>query len=91
MSGVNRATSYKQLMGTNSNPQTQRDSAAVGGIVAIYYLGTLFGGLMGGSLGDAVGRIKTIEIACVFAIIGASLQASTQNITCRCPLSLERY
>ncbi|CDZ98692.1 general substrate transporter [Phaffia rhodozyma] len=81
MSGVNNSTSYKVLMGTASDPETQRDSAAIGGIVAIYYLGTLFGGLMGGILGDSIGRIKTIEIACVFAIIGASLQASTQNIT----------
>jgi MFS family permease len=50
-------------------------------IVAVYYLGTLFGGLIGGTLGDAIGRVKTIEFACIIAIIGASLQASCQNIT----------
>ena len=60
--------------------ESQRDSAAIGGIVAIYYAGTLIGGLVGGWLGDVIGRVKTIEIACVIAIIGAALQTSAMNI-----------
>lgn len=72
-------------MGTDSAQRTgtesSRDSAAIGGIVAIYYLGTLFGGLIGGVLGDKIGRIKTIIFACVWATFGAALQSSAQNIT----------
>ena len=61
--------------------ESQRDSAAIGGIVAIYYAGTLIGGLIGGWLGDTIGRVKTIEIACVMAMFGAALQTSAMNIT----------
>lgn len=48
--------------------------------VAVYYLpGTLVGALWGGWLGDKFGRISTIGFACLWAIVGASLQASAQN------------
>lgn len=55
------------------------DSLLQGGIVSIYYLGTLFGCLMGGSVGDRIGRIKTIALGAAWAIFGASLQCSAQN------------
>ena len=45
-----------------------------GGIVAIYYLGTTIGTLMGGSISDHIGRIRTVLIGCFFAIFGAALQ-----------------
>lgn len=45
-----------------------------GGIVAIYYLGTSIGTLMGGSTSDHIGRIRTVLIGCFFAIFGAALQ-----------------
>lgn len=51
-----------------------RDAACIGGIVAIYYLGTLCGALGAGIIGDQIGRIKSITIACFFALLGASLQ-----------------
>jgi len=48
--------------------------------VAVYYLpGTLFGAFLGGWFGDKYGRIKTIALASVWAIIGATLQTSAQN------------
>lgn len=78
MSGVNNIGEYKRLMGVDSD--SQRDSAALGGIVAIYYLGTLIGGFFGGWAGDLIGRVKVIEIACVLAAIGAALQAGSQDI-----------
>ena len=68
-------------MGVDSNPESSRDSAAIGGIVAIYYAGTLIGGLVGGWLGDEIGRIRTTLIACTVAIIGAAFQASAMQIT----------
>ena len=47
-----------------------------GGIVAIYYLGTTIGTLMGGSVSDHIGRLRTVFIGCFFAIFGAALQVN---------------
>ena len=55
------------------------DSILQGGIVSVYYLGTLFGALFGGWVGDRTGRVKTIGLGAGWAIIGASLQTSAQN------------
>lgn len=92
-------------MGVDSNPQTDRDAAALGGIVAVrplccdrrptfalltrcvslacqvYYGGTLIGALIGGVLGDRIGRLKCITIASTLATIGAVIQASSFTIT----------
>ncbi len=50
-----------------------------GGIVSIYYLGTLMGCLVGGSFGDRYGRIKTIGLGAAWAVVGATLQTSAQS------------
>ncbi|EGG10976.1 uncharacterized protein MELLADRAFT_92386 [Melampsora larici-populina 98AG31] len=84
MSGVNNTGDYRRLMGVDSSPQTARDSAAIGGIVAVYYIGTLVGALVAGSLGDRIGRLRTIVFGCLFAAVGASLQASSQSIVWMC-------
>lgn len=55
------------------------DDLLQGGIVAVYYLGTLVGCLAGGSLGDRFGRIKTIFIGAGIGVIGACLQCSAMN------------
>lgn len=67
-------------MGLYSANQTQREAAAIGGIVAVYYGTTLIGGMISGWMGDKIGRVKTIELACIVALIGAAFQASAQNI-----------
>lgn len=41
MSGVNISPHYKQLMGLENN------EALLGGVVAVYYAGTLIGALLG--------------------------------------------
>lgn len=74
MSGVNISPDYINIMGLQNN------EALLGGIVAVYYAGTLIGALMGGSIGDKIGRIKTIILGCAIGIIGACLQTSAQNI-----------
>ncbi|PLW58331.1 hypothetical protein PCANC_00559 [Puccinia coronata f. sp. avenae] len=84
MSGVNNTLNYQHEMGIFSQPQSEADAAKIGGIVAVYYVGTFIGALIGGSLGDRIGRLKTIVFACFWAVIGASLQASAQNITWMC-------
>nr|POE61848.1 sugar transporter stl1 [Quercus suber] len=50
-----------------------------GGIVAIFYIGTLVGCLAGGAFGDKYGRIPTIALGAIWAILGASLQTAAQN------------
>ncbi|KAI1654537.1 general substrate transporter [Daldinia decipiens] len=84
MSGVNNSKDYIDLMGLGYvDPDTDEpiitDSLLQGGIVSVYYLGTLFGCLGGGWVGDKIGRIKTIALGSVWAVIGASLQCSAMN------------
>ena len=85
MGGVNTSYDYVNTMKFGYiNPKgavVVTNTLLQGGIVSVYYLGTLVGCLMGGALGDRVGRIKSLAIACVWGIIGASLQCSAQNST----------
>ncbi|KAI7878478.1 general substrate transporter [Lichtheimia hyalospora FSU 10163] len=74
MSGVNISPHYRQLMGLEDN------EALLGGVVAVYYAGTLIGALLGGWIGDKIGRIRTILVGCAFAIFGATLQTAAQNV-----------
>lgn len=74
MSSVNISPDYINLMGLQNN------EALLGGIVAVYYAGTLIGALMGGSISDKIGRIKTIILGCVIGIFGACLQTAAQNV-----------
>ena len=84
MGGVNNVANYYQ--DTMKFGHVGDDGAPVidnpllqGGIVSIYYLGTLMGCLVGGSFGDRYGRIKTIGLGAFWAVIGASLQTSAMN------------
>ncbi|KAI3398684.1 hypothetical protein diail_8723 [Diaporthe ilicicola] len=82
MGGVNTAKDYIELMGfgyVDDGVVIVTDSLLQGGIVSVYYLGTLFGCLLGGWVGDKVGRIKTIALGALWAVVGASLQCSSQN------------
>lgn len=47
--------------------------------VSVYYLGTLVGCLVGGWVGDKIGRVRTIAFGAAWAILGAALQCSAQN------------
>ncbi|SPO04188.1 related to sugar transport protein STP1 [Cephalotrichum gorgonifer] len=86
MGGVNNAKHYIDLMGFGHvDPVTKEpivtDSLLQGGIVSVYYLGTLAGCLLGGWVGDKIGRIRTIAFGSLWAILGASLQCSAMNAT----------
>ncbi|GAA5802398.1 general substrate transporter [Helicostylum pulchrum] len=74
MAGVNISPDYVEVMNLHSN------EALLGGVVAVYYIGTLVGALMGGWIGDRIGRIKTVILGCAFGIFGAILQTCAQNI-----------
>ncbi|KAJ2988813.1 hypothetical protein NUW58_g3779 [Xylaria curta] len=84
MGGVNNAKHYIDLMGfgyvdkKTGNPVIT-NSLLQGGIISVYYLGTLFGCMFGGWIGDKIGRIKTIAIGAGWAIFGASLQTAAMN------------
>lgn len=84
MAGVNNAKDYYDLMGFgHQDPETGAvvvtNSTLQGGIISVYYLGTLVGALVGGIVGDKYGRIKAIAFGSCWAILGAALQCSAQN------------
>lgn len=84
MGGVNTSADYATLMNFGhvdpvSNEVVVTNSLLQGGIVSVYYLGTLFGALIGGWVGDKQGRIKTIALGAIWATLGAALQCSAQN------------
>ncbi|KAI0727511.1 general substrate transporter [Fomitopsis betulina] len=89
MSGVNTSPDYVRVMklgySTYEGPSegyvaTITQPTKEGGIVSIYYLGTLIGALMGGVLGDRIGRIRTMFVGSFWVLIGATLQCSAQNV-----------
>ncbi|KAL9615365.1 MAG: hypothetical protein Q9167_000193 [Letrouitia subvulpina] len=84
MSQVNLNPHYQELMGIAPIEGNQRNVAALGGIVAVYYGGTLIGALVAGSLADRCGRIKAVIFGSLWALLGAALQASAYNITWMC-------
>lgn len=85
MGGVNVSPDYLRVMGLGhvdaAGDVVVTNTLRQGGIVAVYYLGTLIGCLLGGAIGDEYGRINTIGLGALWAIVGASLQSSSQNHT----------
>ena len=83
MGGVNTAYDYYTLMGFGhkgaDGEPVVTNALLQGGIVSVYYLGTLVGCLIGGSIGDRFGRIKTIFVGAAVATVGACLQCSAMN------------
>lgn len=83
MGGVNESPHYVHLMGFGHTDDTGAPvvtkTLLQGGIVAVYYLGTLLGCLVGGFVGDRFGRITTIGVGAAWAILGAALQTSAQD------------
>ena len=84
MSQVNLNPDYQSRMGIAPVKGNSRNVAAEGGIVAVYYGGTLIGALVAGSLADRMGRIKAVVFGALWALLGAVLQASAYNIAWMC-------
>lgn len=82
MSGVNISPNYIKTMGLGSNGSsaTATKTEKEGGIVAVYYLGTLIGALAGGALSDRIGRNYAVVAAGFFGLLGQSLQSAAQNV-----------
>lgn len=83
MGGVNQSTDYIYRMGLGhvdeEGSPVITETLLQGGIMAIFYLGTLVGCLGGGACGDRYGRIGTIGLGALWGIFGASLQAAAMN------------
>ena len=83
MGGVNQSTDYIRLMGLGhlgeDGSPVITETLLQGGIMAIFYFGTLVGCLAGGAFGDRYGRIGTIGLGALWAIFGASLQTAAMN------------
>lgn len=83
MGGVNNSKDYIERMKFGYVDEAGRpiitNSLLQGGIMSVFYLGTLVGCLTGGAVGDRFGRIATIGLGAAVAIFGAALQCSAMN------------
>ncbi|KAL1858432.1 hypothetical protein Plec18170_002630 [Paecilomyces lecythidis] len=82
MGGVNDSQAYVQRMGLGHKENGSiiiTNTLLQGGIVSVYYLGTLVGCFLGGYVSDRYGRIKSLGFGAVWGIIGAALQCTAMN------------
>ncbi|KAJ5403627.1 hypothetical protein N7509_003498 [Penicillium cosmopolitanum] len=84
MGGVNDSKAYVDRMGLGYEKNgsiTITNTLLQGGIVSVYYLGTLVGCFMGGYVSDRFGRINSLAFGAAWGIIGAVLQCTAMNPT----------
>lgn len=82
MGGVNDSEAYVSRMGLGykeNGSVTVTNTLLQGGIVSVFYLGTLVGCFLGGYVSDRYGRIKSLGFGAVWGIIGAALQCTAMN------------
>ncbi|OQD75725.1 hypothetical protein PENDEC_c006G04528 [Penicillium decumbens] len=79
MGGVNGSPDYQKVMNLGSGDGVVTRPTKQGGLVAVYYLGTLFGCFLGGWLSDKLGRIKIVFVGACYCLIGGALQAGSIN------------
>ncbi|PYH91372.1 putative MFS monosaccharide transporter [Aspergillus ellipticus CBS 707.79] len=82
MGGVNDSAAYVHRMGlgyVTNGSVTVTNALLQGGIVSVYYLGTLVGCFLGGYVSDRYGRINSLGFGAVWGIIGAALQCTAMN------------
>lgn len=88
MAGVNTSPDYVDKMKygfyDENGDVTVTNSTKQGGIVAVYYFGTLVGCVFGGLHSDSQGRIKAIALGALIAIFGAALQCSAEQAAWMC-------
>lgn len=84
MGGVSAAPSYIHIVSigsTSSSTSTAiTNTPKQGGIISIYYFGSILGAFLFGYLADHIGRIiNAIFFTAIFALVGGALQAAAQN------------
>jgi MFS family permease len=61
-------------------------SSAIGGIVAAFSAGAIFGSFGCALVADRWGRVWGLRSGAVIAVIGVALQAGAVNVSCRLPV-----
>lgn len=88
MAGVNTSPDYVSRMDfgyfDEAGDVTVTNSTKQGGIVAVYYFGTLIGAIWGGFQSDRWGRINAIGAGALVGIFGAALQCSARDTSWMC-------
>ncbi|KAJ5925795.1 hypothetical protein N7454_007305 [Penicillium verhagenii] len=51
------------------------------GLVSLWFGGFALGALIVGYIADSIGRLRTIQVGCLWGILGAALLATAQNIS----------
>ncbi|KAJ5100074.1 hypothetical protein N7532_007075 [Penicillium argentinense] len=59
---------------------SDRDAAAIGGLVSLWFGGLAIGALIVGTIADSIGRLKTIQLGYLWRILGAALSASATSM-----------
>ena len=79
LGAVTVAPDFQRRMGFGDGTTVSKPTLQ-GGISAIYYAGSLFGGFIAGEFSDRFGRIKGIWVACAFCFCGVVLQTAAVNL-----------
>ncbi|EAQ93897.1 hypothetical protein CHGG_02132 [Chaetomium globosum CBS 148.51] len=80
MGAVNVAPDYGRRMGFADEHGKVINPSLQGGIVSIYYAGSLLGAFWAGHISDKHGRIKGLWLAIFWCTLGVVLQASAVNL-----------
>jgi MFS family permease len=78
MSLINTNEDYLGLMRQHRDPSGPLQPLA---LVSLWYLGFGTGAIFVGHYGDRLGRLKSMELGCLWGLLGAALQAPAQNFT----------
>lgn len=78
MGFVNGSAGYIETVGIGPNGKVT-NVIKQGGLVSVYYFGSMFGCFIGGKFGDRFGRKKAVILGSMFTLLGGGLQAGSQN------------
>ncbi|ORX36365.1 and other transporter-domain-containing protein [Kockovaella imperatae] len=84
MSSLSRNSDFRKTMRLVTVSPSQRDILAIAGILAVYFIGSLFGGFLGGWTGDKLGRTKVIWAGCILGLAGGALQTCANSYLWLC-------
>lgn len=74
---VNGSPDFISIMGLSAgNTRVVTRQTKLGGNVAVYYFGSIWGGFLAGWLTDVLGRIHGLRLGYLWCVLGCALQAS---------------
>ncbi|KAK5203168.1 hypothetical protein LTR41_011082 [Exophiala xenobiotica] len=80
MASVQAAPHYTYAMQLGTIDGVVTHATRQGGIVAIYYLGSLCGAFLAGHIADKYGRSKAVYFGAAWAFLGCALECAAQNL-----------